>query len=57
MLKNCKYYPGDQIMVSNETLIFSVPFETRFVDFKKGYIETVLPRIPNTNPHIFVYII
>jgi hypothetical protein len=50
MLKNCKYYPGDQIMVSNETLIFSVPFETRFVDFKKGYIETVLPRIPNTNP-------
>lgn len=50
MLNSCKFYKGDRITISNETLVFMVPYETRYVDFKQGTIDEVLPRSQYTSP-------
>jgi hypothetical protein len=50
MINTCKFYKGEKIMISNETLMFAVPLETRYVDFKQGIIDEILPRSQYTTP-------
>ena len=50
MINTCKFYKGEKIIISNETLMFVVPLETRYVDFKQGIIDEILPRSQYTTP-------